>query len=126
MSISRPTKLVLSLLALLAFSFIYIPLIVILINSFSTNRSLTWPPSGFTSEWWGRAVDSEGVRDALTLHFDIGVDAPLHRRGQRWSHPLWRNGCQLVGSLLLLRLLNWIRFNNWIQVTIQVPCGVAR
>ncbi len=65
MSISRPTKLILSLLALVAFSFIYIPLIVILINSFSTNRSLTWPPSGFTSEWWGRAVDSEGVRDAL-------------------------------------------------------------
>ena len=57
MSISRPTKLVLSLPALLAFSFIYIPLIVILINSFSTNRSLTWPPSGFTSEWWGRAVE---------------------------------------------------------------------
>ena len=65
MSISRTTKTILSLLALVAFGFIYLPLIVILINSFSTNRSLTWPPSGFTSEWWGRAVDSEGVRDAL-------------------------------------------------------------
>jgi putative spermidine/putrescine transport system permease protein len=65
MSISRPTKLILTFLALLAFSFIYIPLIVILVNSFSTNKSLTWPPSGFTTEWWGRAVDSEGVRDAL-------------------------------------------------------------
>ena len=65
MSISRTTKAILTSLALLAFVFIYVPLIVILINSFSTNKSLTWPPSGFTTEWWGRAVDSEGVRDAL-------------------------------------------------------------
>ena len=65
MSISRTTKTILSLLALVAFGFIYLPLIVILINSFSTNKSLTWPPSGFTTEWWGRAVDSTGVREAL-------------------------------------------------------------
>ena len=28
-------------------------------------RAFTWPPPGFTTEWWGKAVDNEGVREAL-------------------------------------------------------------
>jgi putative spermidine/putrescine transport system permease protein len=65
MSISRSTRIILTIFAIIGFAFIYIPLGVILINSFSTDRSLTWPPSGFTTEWWGKAVESQGVREAL-------------------------------------------------------------
>jgi putative spermidine/putrescine transport system permease protein len=77
MSISRGTKVVLSILAVLGFAFIYIPLGVILINSFSTDRSLTWPPSGFTTEWWGKAVESEGVREALWTSIWVAAVATL-------------------------------------------------
>ncbi len=77
MSISRGTKIVLSLFAIVAFAFIYIPLGVILINSFSVDRSLTWPPSGFTTEWWGKAVDNEGVRDALVTSIGVAIVATL-------------------------------------------------
>ena len=65
MTLSRGTKIVLSILAFIAFSFIYIPLGVILINSFSADKGLGWPPSGFTTEWWGKAAQNEGVREAL-------------------------------------------------------------
>jgi putative spermidine/putrescine transport system permease protein len=75
MTLSRGTKIVLTLLALVGFSFIYIPLIVVLINSFSVDKSLTWPPSGFTTQWWGAAVENEGVRDALLTSLKVGLAA---------------------------------------------------
>ena len=77
MSISRGTKIVLSIFAVIGFAFIYIPLGVILINSFSTDKSLTWPPSGYTTEWWGKAVQSEGVREALWTSIWVAAVATL-------------------------------------------------
>lgn len=77
MSISRGTKIVLSIFAFIAFGFIYIPLGVILINSFSINKSLTWPPSGFTTEWWGKAIENEGVREALVTSIGVAIVATL-------------------------------------------------
>ena len=53
------------------------PLGVILINSFSVDKSLTWPPSGFTTEWWGKAVENEGVRDALLTSIWVASLATL-------------------------------------------------
>ena len=75
MTISRGTKAVLTLFALVAGAFIYIPLGVILINSFSVDKSLTWPPSGFTTEWWGKAAESQGVRDALVTSLGVATAA---------------------------------------------------
>ena len=77
MSLSRGTKVVLSIVAFIAFGFIYVPMGVILINSFSQDRSLTWPPSGFTTEWWGRAVDNEGVRNALLTSIGVAIVATI-------------------------------------------------
>ena len=77
MSLSRGTKAVLTVFAIIAFVFIYIPLGVILINSFSTSKSLSWPPSGFTTEWWGKAIDNPGVRDALITSVGVGILATL-------------------------------------------------
>jgi putative spermidine/putrescine transport system permease protein len=77
MSLSRSTKVVLTVFALIAFAFIYIPLGVILINSFSADRSLTWPPSGFTTQWWGKAVANEGVRSALATSVGVAIIATI-------------------------------------------------
>ena len=33
-------------------AFIYVPLMVVVINAFNPDRVSTWPPSGFTLEWW--------------------------------------------------------------------------
>ena len=77
MTISRGTKVVLSIFAIIAFGFIYVPLGVILINSFSVNRSLTWPPSGFTTQWWSKAFQNEGVREALVTSVGVATVATL-------------------------------------------------
>lgn len=75
MTLSRGTKILLSLFALLAGAFIYVPLGVILINSFSVDKSLTWPPSGFTTEWWGKAAVNPGVREALVTSIVVALCA---------------------------------------------------
>jgi putative spermidine/putrescine transport system permease protein len=68
---------VLTIFAVIAFAFIYVPLGVILINSFNTSKSLSWPPSGFTTEWWAKAIDNQGVRDALITSIGVGIAATV-------------------------------------------------
>jgi putative spermidine/putrescine transport system permease protein len=75
MTLTRGTKIGLSVFAVIAFGFIYVPLGVILVNSFSTDKSLTWPPSGFTGEWWAKAFQNEGVREALVTSVGVGLAA---------------------------------------------------
>lgn len=75
MTTSRGAKIVLSALATVAFAFIYIPLVVILINSFNTSKSLSWPPSGYTTQWWSKAFENEGVREALLTSVILGLAA---------------------------------------------------
>ena len=75
MTISRPTKWLLGLVALVAFAFVYVPLAVVLVNSFSASKTLSWPPSGFTTEWWGKAIDNTGVREAIWTSIQVGICA---------------------------------------------------
>jgi putative spermidine/putrescine transport system permease protein len=49
--------------------------LVILINSFNTSKSLSWPPSGYTTQWWVKAIDNEGVREALLTSVIVGLAA---------------------------------------------------
>jgi putative spermidine/putrescine transport system permease protein len=52
-----------SLFAVLAF--MYLPLMLVLLNSFNASRIGVWPPPSFTTQWWSAAVDNTGARDAL-------------------------------------------------------------
>jgi putative spermidine/putrescine transport system permease protein len=54
-------------------AFIYVPLIVIAIYAFNGGGSLAWPPSSLTTEWFGRAIDNQGVRDALVTSIQVGA-----------------------------------------------------
>jgi len=58
-------------------SFIYVPLILVVINSFNTNTSFAWPPTGFTTSWWSKAAVNEGVRDAITRSAVVALFATL-------------------------------------------------
>lgn len=75
MTTSRGTKVVLSLFAILAFAFVYIPLGVVLINSFNAGETLSWPPQGLSVQWWGKAIDNEGVRSAIVTSLILGLIA---------------------------------------------------
>jgi putative spermidine/putrescine transport system permease protein len=45
--------------------FLYLPLVVVAILSFNTATSLSWPPQGFTLDWWRQAWETDGPRQAL-------------------------------------------------------------
>ncbi len=75
MSTSRGTKIALSIFAIIVFGFVYIPLSVVLINSFNAGETLSWPPSGFSIQWWQRAIDNEGVREAIVTSVILGLIA---------------------------------------------------
>jgi putative spermidine/putrescine transport system permease protein len=58
-------------------AFVYVPLGVVLINSFNSDASFAWPPSGFTLEWWKNAKDNTGMVDALQASIKVGLLATV-------------------------------------------------
>ena len=77
MRLSRPARVVLAVLTGIILAVIYLPLIVVLINSFSTSTNLTWPPPGLTLEWWVKAFRNEGALDAIATSVQIAIVATL-------------------------------------------------
>jgi len=75
MTMTRGTRWLLGGFFLLVSAIIYIPLLIILINSFNTSLTFTWPPPGFTLEWWSRAIDNQGVREALGTSLLVAICA---------------------------------------------------
>jgi putative spermidine/putrescine transport system permease protein len=65
MHISNGMRWVLRVGTAITLAFIYIPLAVIAIYAFNESRSQAWPIDGFTLEWFDKAINNPGVRDAL-------------------------------------------------------------
>jgi putative spermidine/putrescine transport system permease protein len=75
MHISNGMRWVLRAGTAVALAFIYIPLIVIAIYAFNESRSQAWPIDGFTLEWFDRAVNNPGVRDAFLTSIQAALGA---------------------------------------------------
>ncbi|UQS22769.1 ABC transporter permease [Amycolatopsis thermalba] len=75
MMLSKKTKYVLLAALVLGLAVIYVPLLVVLLNSVNSDTTFGWPPSGFTLEWWGRAAQNEGVLRALLTSLQAGLAA---------------------------------------------------
>ncbi|MFI1965074.1 ABC transporter permease [Streptomyces pathocidini] len=75
MRLSRTARAVLGGCMALGLAVVYVPLLLVLLNSFNADRSFAWPPSGFTGEWWRRAWHSAGARDALLTSVQAGLAA---------------------------------------------------
>ncbi|MBI3429339.1 MAG: ABC transporter permease [Actinobacteria bacterium] len=54
-------------------AFIYIPLSVVIINSFNSSRTFSWPPQSFTTQWWSKAIGNTGVRKAFGWSLTAGL-----------------------------------------------------
>ena len=65
MTLSRRAKWLFGLAMLVGLAFVYVPLFVVVTNSINPSPTFGLPPQGFTLDWWRRAVDNQGVRDAL-------------------------------------------------------------
>jgi putative spermidine/putrescine transport system permease protein len=77
MRLSKRAKIVLRVCVGLALAFIYIPLLVIVVEAFNSSRILKWPPPGFTFSWFGKAFESDSAREALVTSIEAGVVAML-------------------------------------------------
>ncbi|WP_062204939.1 ABC transporter permease [Demequina salsinemoris] len=75
MQLGPVTRAVLGVVTTVTLALIYLPLFVVLLNSFSTSESLSWPPPGFTLEWWGRALHSTGALEALGTSVVVALAA---------------------------------------------------
>jgi putative spermidine/putrescine transport system permease protein len=65
MHLSRPARLALRLFVAVGLAFVYLPLLVVVVESFNPARVSSWPPDGFTLDWWSRAWDNPGARAAV-------------------------------------------------------------
>ena len=73
MRINRLSKTLLWAVSALVLSFIYVPILVVVANSFSTSSTLAWPPPGFTTEWWTRALTNEGALAAISTSIIVAL-----------------------------------------------------
>ena len=77
MTLSPTAKWLLRLAMALGLAVIYVPLLVVLVNSFNADRTFAWPPPSWTTEWWARAWENEGARNALWTSVKAGIFATV-------------------------------------------------
>jgi putative spermidine/putrescine transport system permease protein len=75
MTLSRGTRIALRVAMIVGLAVIYVPLFVVLINSFNADKTFAWPPTHLTGEWWTRAWQNGGVRGALWTSVKAGIGA---------------------------------------------------
>ncbi|GEP36978.1 spermidine/putrescine ABC transporter permease [Nocardioides psychrotolerans] len=56
---------------------IYVPLMLVVLNSFNADRTFGWPPEELTLAWWELAARSEGARAALWTSVQVAALATL-------------------------------------------------
>src|SRR4029079_12487941 len=75
MTLSPRARLAFALVMAVGLAVIYVPLIVVLVSSFNTDRTFSWPPNGLTLNWWDRAWHNTGARAALGTSGRAGAGA---------------------------------------------------
>ncbi|HEY6594349.1 MAG TPA: ABC transporter permease, partial [Asanoa sp.] len=75
MRLSRGARWALRIAMALGLAFIYVPLAMVLVNSFNADRTFAWPPPRWTTRWWAAAWDNTGARDALWTSVKAGLCA---------------------------------------------------
>ena len=73
MTISARARYVLVSLMGVGLAFIYVPLSVVIVNSFNSSKTFSWPPTQFTLKWWDKAIANTGVRKALATSLTAGL-----------------------------------------------------
>jgi putative spermidine/putrescine transport system permease protein len=73
--LTRTARIALRVAAGLGFAVIYVPLVLVLVNSLNPDRSASWPPPGLTFHWWSAAWRNSGARDALWVSVKAGLGA---------------------------------------------------
>jgi hypothetical protein len=73
--LSRSARIALRVAAGAGFAVIYVPLLLVVVNSLNPDRSASWPPPGLTPHWWSVAWHNSGAREALWTSVKAGLGA---------------------------------------------------
>ena len=73
MILSPTARWLLRAAALGVLTFIYVPLALVLLNSFSASATFAWPPPGLTLRWWQVASSNVGVRSAVLTSVQVAL-----------------------------------------------------
>ena len=75
MRLSPGLRWTLRMVTCLVLLFLYVPLAIVIVNSFNTSRTFAFPPTGATLKWWRAASHSSGALDALWTSVKAGLGA---------------------------------------------------
>jgi putative spermidine/putrescine transport system permease protein len=73
----RGARIALRLATASVLAFIYLPLTIIVLYAFNQSGTNKWPPSGFTLEWFGAALDNTGLQQAFLTSVFCAIGATL-------------------------------------------------
>jgi putative spermidine/putrescine transport system permease protein len=73
MRLTRRNERLLKLASAATLTFIYVPLLVIVVYAFNATNTQVWPPDGLTTRWFGEAFDNSGARDAFLLSIEAAA-----------------------------------------------------
>lgn len=59
----------------LVFAFLYLPLIVVVLYSFSATKVNAWPIRGYTLDWYRELLDDRGIHESVRLSVFVGLVA---------------------------------------------------
>ncbi len=77
MLLSRRARTVLAAAMGLGLAFIYLPLLIVVVNSFNASQVFAWPPRSLTTRWWREVAGNTGVREAVVTSVEVGLVATV-------------------------------------------------
>jgi putative spermidine/putrescine transport system permease protein len=66
-----------TIIAILVFAFLFLPLLLIVVTSFGTAAAIQFPIKGFTLDWYGNALRSETMLESFKLSLIVGLLATI-------------------------------------------------
>ncbi|MDO7882381.1 ABC transporter permease [Salinibacterium soli] len=134
MRLSRTARVTLGVVVAIVLAVVYLPLLIVFVNSFSTSVNLTWPPPGFTLEWWGKAFQNPGALEAIGTSAQVALAATAISLalGTLISLALQRYrffGRDAVSLLVILPIalpgiVTGIALNNFFRTILDVRLGL--
>ncbi|MGX5680033.1 ABC transporter permease [Schumannella luteola] len=135
MRLSRTARVTLGAVVAIVLALVYLPLFIVFVNSFSTSQNLTWPPPGFTLEWWGKAFQNAGALEAIGTSAQVALAATAVSLvlGTLISLALQRYrffGRDAVSLLVILPIalpgiVTGIALNNFFRTILDVRLGLV-
>jgi len=77
MQLTAGVRILLRVATGLTLAFIYLPILLIVLYSFNSERVASWPIAGLTLDWYGKALANAGVRTALLTSLEAAIGATV-------------------------------------------------